>query len=179
MIVDIVNSNTNEVMQIEIDEEDYDTFTTGELYECILELLEVYTTDFLMYYNETRFMDSDHIFCKYIFNDEEYAKIYIYPKMTSNTWYNTDEGGYSYISYMRETYRQQQKQELQEEFNVKKYNRIYRNCQIRAKKHVKKCLEIEVDMGNPDMSHQDNQNTKNKMQDILSKIKKKQGIEQQ
>lgn len=178
MIVDIINSTTNEPMRIEIDGEDYDNFTTGELYECILDLLEVHTTEFLMYHNNTRFMDSDHIFCKYIFNNDEYVKMYIYPKMVSNTWFHTDQSGYNYVQYMKETYRLQQKQELQEGFNVKKFNRIYRKCQMRAKKHSKKCYEIEVDMVNPDMSDQDNQNTKNKMQDILSKMKKKQGIEQ-
>lgn len=173
MIVDIINSSTNMAMPIEVLEEELDDFTTGDLYECILDLLDVETSELLMYYNKVKIEDSNHLYCKDVFNNKEYVKIYVYPKIVSNALYNTDLSGYNYIEFMQDIYRRQKLEEMKEEYQydkaVSKLNRYIRMNELKHKHH---CKTIEGDLRNPDMSNSENLNTNNKMQDILSRIKK-------
>jgi hypothetical protein len=101
MIIDIVSHSVESVYRIKLDDETYDTFTTGDLYEEILFMLEVKLTEFHMYYNGNKFLDRDFILCKDIFNNDKYAKIYIYPKMNTSI-NNYDHQGYNYNDYMED-----------------------------------------------------------------------------
>jgi len=173
MIVDIINSSTNEIIPFEVLSEELEEFTTNDLYEYILYLLDVKESKLLMYYNNKKIDDSSILLCKNIFTNIDYAKINIYPNMVSSAIFNSDIGGYNYVDFIQESYRQDKLEEMKEDINydkkVAQLNRILRKRKIYNKA---RCKRIKIDMKHPDMNCQYNQETKNKMTNILSKMKK-------
>ena len=168
MFVDLYNTITGENTHIYIVLED---FTTYNLFKSIIDSLGVIITNIRLIYRENVIEISEHIMCKDVFVDHEYAKIQMFPNMKTNTRFDLDTSGYNYLEIINESKKINDYLEYKEK-NIKKLKRFRRKLKIGEMRDNIRFLEFENDINNVDLSKDENIKTRNKMDDILANIKK-------
>lgn len=167
MLIEIQNTITNDIFEVCIVLKD---FTTFNLYEAIVDQLDVPITNVKMLYNNKEIEISEYILCEDIFNNNEYAKIQLFPNMKTDTLHNKDEECYSYISLMEYSKRMRQ---VNPEKIIKKMNRLHRKMKLKQIREDVQFVSWESSINNIDLDKDENKVTKSKMDTILSKIHEK------